>query len=284
MDIMKEIPFEVYGSAENPPLIFAHANGYPPGAYRQFLTALGTRYHVLAMHHRPLWSDADPQTLLHWRELAHDLQRFVAQRGLSQQALPMVGHSLGAVAMVYAALISDEATTPSSAATIQSLTLIEPIFLPPFILKMIADGSGQLPLVDTALRRKNRWPNREIAFSRFRRKSVFKRLTDEALWDYVNAALKEDGDGFTLAFSREWEARFYATPPTDVWEQIPKLHLPLLGIRAAETDAVFPDAWTKWQEIQPQADFVEIEAVSHLVPMEEPSQLADLILAFLHKH
>ncbi|MCP4427111.1 MAG: hypothetical protein GY803_21705 [Chloroflexi bacterium] len=47
------IPFLDFGS-EGPILHFAHANAYPPGAYRQFVAALRSHFRVLAIEQRPL--------------------------------------------------------------------------------------------------------------------------------------------------------------------------------------------------------------------------------------
>ena len=165
------------------------------------------------------------------------------------------------------------------------LILIEPVFLPPEILQMSAqnpDAGAFHPMVTGALKRRNRWESRQIAFDRFRRKSVFKRFSDEALWDYVNSASRQTEHGdFELVYPREWEARFYAMPPQGVWEAIPKLTQPTLAIRAAESDTLFPRAWQLWQELQPEATFIEVPDCGHMLTLERPFQTAQLILNHL---
>jgi len=84
-----------------------------------------------------------------------------------------------------------------------------------------------------------------------------------------------------LTYSREWEARFYAQPPLTVWEDIPKVTQPTLAIRGAESDTLFPQSWQLWQELQPDATFVEISEAGHMVPMERPSILSAEIYKFL---
>ncbi len=268
------IPFDDFGGS-GPPLHFAHANAYPPGSYRQFLAPFLGRFSVRAAHHRPLWPGSDPADLQgDWHLIADDLSRFLAQQGWL--GVVGMGHSLGAVATMYAA-----AQRPF---LFRAIILLDPVFLPPDILAAAAanqDRAHEFPMVAGALRRRNHWPDCQSAFARFRRKAVFNRWSDEALWDYVNVALQPEGDGFRLAYPREWEARFYATPPQAVWETLPQVQTPTLAIRAAESDTIFPPAWALWQEKQPNATFIEVADVGHMLTMERPLTVAQIILDWL---
>ncbi|MEJ2746327.1 MAG: alpha/beta hydrolase, partial [Anaerolineae bacterium] len=99
--MIDSIPFVDFGGA-GMTIHFAHANAYPPGCYRQFLEALLSHYRVLAIEQRPLWPRSDPQELSSWELLADDLIRFFEQAGLEE--VIGVGHSLGGVATMYAAV------------------------------------------------------------------------------------------------------------------------------------------------------------------------------------
>ncbi len=110
---------------------------------------------------------------------------------------------------------------------------------------------------------------------------MFASWSDDSLWDYVNYALVEDGPELTLAFPREWEAQIYATPPQAVWDAMPQITQPTLGIRAAQTDTIFPEAWQLWQKLQPQATFLQIENAGHMLTMERPLPVAEAILTWL---
>ena len=104
------------------------------------------------------------------------------------------------------------------------------------------------------------------------------------MWDYVNYALAENGQGeVTLVYSREWESQFYAHPPLDVWEDIPKVDQPTLAIRGADSDTLFPQSWQLWQELQPEATFVQIPEAGHMVTMERPQLVASTILNFMQQ-
>ncbi len=268
------IPFLDFGG-EGPVLHFAHANAYPPGAYRQFFEALRPHFRVLAMEQRPLHPHANPNDLTSWDLLADDLIRFFEQEGLEN--VIGVGHSMGGVATMYAAV-----KRPS---LFRALVLIEPVFLLPQLLAMAAanpDAAYQLPLVQSARRRRNRWPNRQSAFDRWRTKSVFSRFSDDALWDYVNHATHEDSSGeIVLTYPREWEAQVYAHPPLHVWERIPQVTQPTLAIRGAESDTIVTEAWQLWQKLQPQAAFVAVSGAGHMLTMERPSFTAQIIINHL---
>jgi pimeloyl-ACP methyl ester carboxylesterase len=269
---MRDIPFIEVGTGADV-LHFAHANAYPPGTYRQLLAALGARYRVLAVEHRPMWDNSDPwKTLTSWRPVADDLIGFLDGQGLSK--IVGVGHSLGAVATFYAALRRPD--------LFRKLVLIEPVFLPAhFTARMDSVDPRDMPMVAGALRRSSRWENREALFERYRGKQVFARLSDESLWDFVNFGTKEVAGEIALAYPPEWEARFYAMPPRDVWELLPQLNVPTLAIRAEASDTLYPPAWALWQKKQPSATFIELADVGHLLTHEEPQKLAAIILDWL---
>jgi len=272
--VAHNIPFHDFGG-NGPILHFAHANAYPPACYRQFISPFLAHYRVPAICHRPLWPGSNPADLQgDWDIIADDLITFLTQQGW-ENVIGM-GHSLGAVATLYAAV-----KRPS---LFRALILIEPVFLPPQVLQVAAaypERAAELPLVLSARRRRHRWPSRQAAFDRFRQKQIFARWSDEALWDYVNEGLREDGDEVILAFPREWEARIYANPPQAVWDTLPQVTQPTLGLRAAETDTIFPDAWQLWQAKQPQAAFRQMEGVGHMLTMERPLATAETILDWL---
>ena len=264
------IPFHDFGGTGSI-LHFAHANGFPPESYRSFVAGLLPTCRVLGIRQRPLWPNSQPEELDSWEILANDLIHFLDQEGL--EGVIGVGHSVGAVATMIAA--------QKRPLLFSKLILIEPVFLLPSLLKMITGNSEaafHLPLVKTTLRRRTRWASRQDAFDGFRSKPFFKRWSDEALWEYINVGLHEDNDGVSLTYSREWEARIYARPPTMVWDYIPHISHPTLAFRGVDSDTIMPQVWDLWQEQQPQATFVEMAEVGHMIPMERPLPLAKLML------
>ncbi|MEZ4517204.1 MAG: alpha/beta hydrolase [Chloroflexota bacterium] len=218
---------------QRPRAALLHPNAYTPRTFRQFLEPLTADYHVLAARQRPLWylspgydQQDRPETFIEWDwdGVADDLLQFLDEQGLD--TVIGVGHSLGAIATMIAARKQPE--------RFPAIVLIEPVFLPPPILERLAENpqlSEERPIVHSAKRRSNRWSSRQAAFDRFRAKPVFGRWSDDALWDYVNEGLHEDpttGE-VILSYPREWEARFYARPPINVWDELPGLSVPTLG-------------------------------------------------------
>ncbi len=270
MNDHSHIPGRDFGG-EGPLLHFAHANAYPPGCYRQFLEALAEHYRVRAIKQRPLWPGEPPPDLQGWQLFADDLIRYLRQEGLEQ--VIGVGHSLGAVVSMMAAVREPQ--------LFSALVLIEPVFLPPELFEQGEDvfRNAFVSLVKRTRRRRNRWPSREAAFEHFRPKSVFSGLTDEALWDYIDEGLCQRHDGqIGLRIPREWEAHIYSQPPSDIWTLLPQLSQPTVAIRAADSDTLFDSAWARWQAVQPEARFVQLDSGTHLVPLEQPRMLANTVV------
>ncbi|HSH04460.1 MAG TPA: alpha/beta hydrolase [Anaerolineae bacterium] len=271
--MMTEIPFYDFGGAGER-LHFAHSNGFPPASFKALLGALALDYRVLAMELRPLWAGYEPEELDNWNVVADDLLRFLDQQGWEN--IIGMGHSLGAVATMMAALKEPE--------RFKVLVLVEPVFLPPPLLEMAAAHPGaaeMIPLVKATRRRRYEWPDEAAMFAHFRKKETFVRWSDEALWDYVRAGSEAGGAGVQLRYRRDWEARFYSLPPTTVWADIPQIKVPTMGVRGALSDTIAPESWALWQELQPEGHFVEMAEAGHMVPVERPFALADTIKSYL---
>jgi pimeloyl-ACP methyl ester carboxylesterase len=276
------IPHTDFGG-RGPVLHFSHPNAYTPGSFRQFIKPLTAHYHVLAAHHRPLWylsPAADPvpppdDEPLDWERFGDDLLRFLDEQALEQ--VIGVGHSLGAVATMFAARKEPQ--------RFRALALIDPVFLPPAILELARTQATPVewPVALAARRRRNRWPSRDAAFAHFRAKESFAGWSDAALWDFVNDGLHDDpatGE-VALSFPREWEMQFYSWLPLTVWEALPKLRVPTLAVRAGRSDTLFPEAWALWQQLQPAATFVELDGVGHMLTAEAPERVAGVVLHWL---
>jgi pimeloyl-ACP methyl ester carboxylesterase len=264
------IPYDDFGGT-GPILHFAHPNAYPPACFKAMLEPLTANYHVIAMQQRPLWPNSDLVDIDNWQIFAGDLAQFLAQQGHEQ--VIGVGISLGAVATMKAAIQHPE--------LFRALVLIEPVFLEPQILELLAANPAvmeQFPMVQKTRKRRTTWPDRQTAFDHYRTKPVFQRWSNQALWSYVQEGLIETQTGdYTLAFPREWEAQIYASYPSPLWDEIPQITQPTLAIRGAESDTLTQEAWRLWQDLQPSATFVEIPAAGHMLTMERPDEVVKAI-------
>jgi pimeloyl-ACP methyl ester carboxylesterase len=256
-------------------LFFAHANGYPPLAYRALLEPLTASHHVVAGLHRPLWPEAEPPTTLKsWDVFGEDVVAALGQ--LNKPAICM-GHSMGSAALVMAAV--------NSQLPIKGLILIEPVLMTPVYYRMLRMfrwlARRRVPLIRRTLTRQFQWPSRQHAYDHFRPKSVFKRIGDEVLWDYVNHGLIDSETGqVQLAFSREWEAACYLRAQ-NIWHLLDGLAIPVLAIRGGESNTLDQSNWQRWQSKAPQHDYAEVPGTGHLVPFEKPEYLRDLIREWL---
>lgn len=273
------LPFHDFGG-EGPLVHLAHANGYPPAAYQRMVAPLLARHRVIGLTTPMLRDGTDHRNLADWRALAEEQLRLLDELGAND--VIGIGHSLGGVATMYAALARPE--------RYRALVLVEPVFLDPAFLEAVREEGGEevrLPLVEIALGRRHHWPSPDAAFAHWRDKRVFARIPDDVLRDYVDAALVRDVEAadpsraYTLAYPREWEARIYATPPTDVWELVAHLAPPTLALRGPDSDTISEASWRLWQRLQPSARFVEIPQTGHLLTFERPEAVAAEIAAFI---
>lgn len=256
-------------------LHFASANGYPPGAYRAFLEQFTTDHEVVASLHRPLWVPPPPiEAFNSWDVLGEDLLQLVTQL---EMPVVSVGHSMGTAAILMAAVERPE--------LFKSLVLIEPVLVPRrYLIALRFFGRfapDKIPLVRRTLSRVDRFSSRQEAFEHYRPKSVFKDITDQVLWDYVEHGTKEIEPGmFVLTYSRDWEARCYKLVH-NLWQLLARLKVPALAIRAQGSNTLSLSSWQRWQAIASDVKFVEIEDAGHLVPFEKPEQLGAVIRTWL---
>ena len=270
--------FDLGGSGA--PLHFLHANGYPPDCYKPFLECLQPHFHVFGMHLRPLWPDAKPKELHDWHPLADDLLRFLSDR----EAGPVigVGHSIGGIVTLRAAFREPN--------RFRALVLIDPVLLPPcFILfwnLIRATGMGRkvLPKIPGALSRRRYFDDLDLVFRGYRQRKVFRYLSDENLYTYIEGIARPLPDGgYDLIYSPEWEAHIYYTGiwhDLDLWRGLKQLHVPTLFIRGSESDTFWARTAARVRRANPQVRMEAIAKAGHLVPLEHPQEVADLILEF----
>jgi pimeloyl-ACP methyl ester carboxylesterase len=273
------IPHFDYGG-EGMPLHFLHANGYPPDCYKPLFELLKTQYHVFGMKLRPLWDDSKIEDIKDWHPLSDDLLRFLTTGGLGPAI--GVGHSIGGIVTLRAAL--------RDADKFRALILLDPVLFVPAtltawaIIRNLKLGHKFHPKIEGALKRRRAFDDLDMAFRGYRSREVFKYMSDESLRAYIAgiAKPKEDG-GFELAYSPEWEARIYLTGlhDFDLWRELPKLKVPTLIIRGAETDTFLEDAGELVKKKNPKIQVITLEKSTHLLPLERPHEVFNLMRAFL---
>jgi pimeloyl-ACP methyl ester carboxylesterase len=273
------LDFSGTGSA----LVFLHANGFPPACYRDLLTRLAGKYRVVAMNQRPLWPDSQPRDIRDWRPFSAELIRFLDQIGQTQPAT-VIGHSLGGIAALRAALIEPD--------RFRALILLDPVLLPPGIIvawnivRALGLAHYAHPLIPTTLNRRQSFDDLENLFKSYRRYPVFKYMDDKALRIYIEGIVEpSENGGYTLRYSAEWESRVYYTSiwrDLELWRGLKKLKTPTLIVRGAETDTFFESTARRVQKINPAVRVETLEGATHLVPLERPAEVASQITNFLN--
>jgi pimeloyl-ACP methyl ester carboxylesterase len=272
------------------PLHFLHANGYPPACYKPLLELLKTEYRVFGMLLRPLWDGANPQDLRTWHLLSEDLLRFLTDgepfdhtQGKPNPVIG-VGHSIGAIVTLRAAL-----RAPSR---FRALALIDPVLFVPShlamwcVIRAFGLGDRVHPLIQRAKKRRRTFDDLETVFRAYRSRPVFRYLSDESLRAYIAGILKPSVNGaYELAYSPEWEAQIYRTGlhDFDLWQNLPKLEVPTLFIRGAETDTFLEEAARLVKKKQPKVRVEALEKSTHLLPLERPKEVFDILQSFLRE-
>ncbi|HEY5039823.1 MAG TPA: alpha/beta hydrolase [bacterium] len=269
--------FEFNPGSSKPPLHFAHANGFPPETYKAPLEPLLPDYRVISLRARPLWGNTPPEWLKNWSQLADDLLEGLKESGI--QKVVGVGHSLGGVATLYAALKQPSLFT--------HIVLIDPTMLSPGLLRKVRwmklfGWEARNQLVEGALRRKRNWESVEAAYEYFKGKPLFKNWPDETIRAYAQSMTVPSMEGgVEIAFPPEWEARIYRTIPTDVWKCAKLLQHRVLVIRGENSNTFTAESEKAFREANPQAVFAVVPGAGHLVPQEKPEEVGRLILNFL---
>ncbi|MEW6402881.1 MAG: alpha/beta hydrolase [Chloroflexota bacterium] len=266
------------------PLHFIHANGYPPDCYGPLLELLKTEYHVFGMHLRPLWSDAKPEEFDSWNPLTEDLLRFLSDCEVGP--VVGVGHSIGGIVTLRAALRDPE--------KFRALVLFDPVLFPPYFIKMwnivraLGIGHSIHPLIPGAMKRRREFDSLELVFRGYRTRKIFRYLSDEYLWAYIRGITRQRPNGrYELVYTPEWEAHIYYTGiwrDMEIWRALNHLEVPTLIIRGAETDTFWASTARLVKREQPRIQIEAVRQSTHLVPLERPKKVFEIVKAFLADH
>jgi pimeloyl-ACP methyl ester carboxylesterase len=184
-------------------IVFAHANGYPPGVYTRFLSALA----ALLPHDRveapPLETPPDLRASRRWPYMLGQLDHAIAASG----AQTLIGHSMGGYLCLQVA-----AARPA----VRVVVLIDspiPTGWRAHVLSFaqltgLAYRAGPAPV---AARRRDRWPSRSAAAEHFAGKPFVQRWAPGVLDHFLDHALEPTDDGSVrLRIPRHVERDIYA--------------------------------------------------------------------------
>ena len=234
---------------------------------------LTKKFRVIGIEQRPLWPNSDPKILKTWEQLADDLIAFFDQQNLNQ--IIGIGHSLGAVVTLMA--------TRKRPDLFRRLFLLEPVLFPQYfqwIFKIIPISLRQkiIPVSRIANNRKNQWPNRNNLFESYRKKHIFRDLSDQAINDWIDHGTIKNQEGrLQLAFPKDWESRIYATVPYAL-DGLFDLEVPVHILRGETTNVISKKVWQQIEEKVPAENLYELKDASHLAPLEFPNLIANWMM------
>lgn len=272
------LPHFVLGGTGQP-LHFLHANGYPYLCYKTLLDLLCKHYYVFGMLLRPLWEGSKPEDITNWQVFSEDLIHFLTDDHAG--SVIGMGHSIGAVVTLRAALRNPD--------KFRALILIDPVLFVPRtmvlwqIIRLLGMGERFHPLVRGAKKRRRRFDDLETLYRGYRKRRIFRYMSDQSLRNYVEGITRRTEKGYELVYSPEWEARIYMTNmhDFDIWRELPRLEVPTLILRGAETDTFLENAASLVKRKQPRVRIETVETSTHLLPLERPQEVFDMVQSFL---
>jgi pimeloyl-ACP methyl ester carboxylesterase len=258
-------------------LVFAHANGFPAGTYRQLFDAWrAAGWRVLA----PPRLGHDPRHPVsgNWPHVRDELLEFI-EREAPGAPVHFVGHSLGGYLGLLAACKRPE--------RVAGIVLLDSPVLAGWRAHSIHMVKltrliGRVSPGRVSRQRRQHWESHEAARAHFAAKSVFARWAEGVLDDYIAAGIEPDpAGGVRLAFRRDIETRLYNTLPHHLGPLLQR-HPPRCpvgfvgGTRSNEVRQVGMAATRAVTRGR-----IEWIAGTHLFPMEQPRATADAVLRLL---
>jgi pimeloyl-ACP methyl ester carboxylesterase len=263
---------------DGPLALLHHANGFCAGVWGLVAELLKDRYRVIAMDARGHGDSSKPEgaNAYNWNHFSRDVlavAEILAAESADGQIALGLGHSFGGCSILMAS-----AQRPDLFAC---NVLIDPVVLPAdWDHAAFAASSNGNVLADGARSRRQIWPNREAARSKWQGKELFADWDPKALDLYVAEGLADRPDGqVELKCSGETEAAiFEGTGSSDLWPAAHRVQTPTLIERASR--GVFPlETYEELAARMKSTTILEIEA-GHLAPMQHPDRVVAPILDF----
>jgi pimeloyl-ACP methyl ester carboxylesterase len=256
---------------DGPALVMLHATGFMPRLWHPIADPLAEHYNIIL----PYFCDhryAEPEDGgVRWDMLAEDLSVFCNSLGVRSGRF--VGHSMGATVIAIAEALNN--------LDARAMVLIEPIFLPEMVYKTRI-SVDQHPLASKSIKRKNKWNDKDEMRDYLLSKDLFKSWDREVLELYIEHGAREgDGDGIFLTCSPRREASlFMGSVHTDPWPLLPGIKCPIVFVEGGLSEnRAFIDLKKAVSMVQ-RGVCRTIDGARHLVPMEKPFEVRQIIEEF----
>ncbi|MEV8539617.1 alpha/beta hydrolase [Streptomyces sp. NPDC051572] len=259
---------------DGPALLFSHATGLHGLVWEPVARQLTERFHCWSLDLRGHGDSAlPPHDDLNWAGFGRDVRAALAAIGRTE--VIGIGHSLGGVALVMAAL--------SEPGAFRQLVLFEPAMR----AATTALSPEELHLQDLMARgaaaRRPAFASRAEALANYARKAPMSQFQAASLLAYVEHGFAErpHGGGVELKCRPEVEARvFEQTHQHDTARQLRDVRCPTVIVKGALTDRLQQASADAVADAL-GAEVVELDGMDHFGPLAQPERFAALITRVL---
>ena len=260
----------------NPAVMLSHATGFHGRCFNPVVESLNTDYECISFDFRGYGdSNLVNDWPVAWQGYCDDALAITKSLQNKNQIIA-VGHSMGATALVMAALIEPE--------LYKALILYEPIIFPESMRNAQTATHQPSPLAEGARRRRTTFVSRDEAFANYSSKPPMNVFDEKSLRAYVDFGFNDvriaetNENCVVLKCNPEHEARTYETGTShETWEQLHLLRVPTWIVAGA----VAPMQPSSWSELIakkiPNSKFIQWPDAGHFGPMQQPARLADLV-------
>ncbi|NMG33999.1 alpha/beta fold hydrolase [Azoarcus sp. TTM-91] len=262
-----------------PVLHFVHGNGYCSRTYQPMLELLAPDFDLFLSDVQGHGNSDHGGRFHGWNRTADlCLEAWRSKAGLfGDVPVYAVGHSFGAV--LTGLMLSRHPNRCKRA------VLLDPVLFTPAMIGLMAlsDVVGlyaRNTLAQRARKRRAHWPDRETAFRALHERGMFKGWREEALWAYVNHALKDVEGGVELKCKPAREAEVFGSYPRRLWASLERVHTPTLVLRGDRSYPFAAKAISRWAAQNPSIQEQEVPG-GHCFMQEDPETSATLIRDFL---
>lgn len=241
-------------------VLFVHATGFCKEVWNPVIASMDTDQLGWCSMDLIGHGDSSPGVFPYrWDRLGGDVLAVME----GETDIVAVGHSVGGTAVARAAV--------ASPGTFRHLVLIEPIIFPTPQRRL--DG----PMSAVARRRRRVFASRSAARERFC-SGPFADWASEALDAYLDGGFRDTERGFELKCAPEVEADFFMEGSNhDTWDIVGEIEIPVTLVATDRSTTHTGTYLSALVERFPNVELVLLDNAGHLVPMEDPHRVADLI-------